>query len=71
MLPQVSAHWRYVVLARIETHGQGKPNSKQRVGEDGQGEGQCSECLGSISKARKISGALMIGDKYTLNACIL
>ena len=54
MLPQVSAHWRYVVLAWVGIHGQGKPNTKQRAGEDGHGEGQCSECLWSISKAKKI-----------------
>ena len=71
MLPQVSAHWRYAVLDWIETRGQGKPNTEQRVGEDGHGEGQCCECLRSISKAEKISGALMIENKYTLNACIL
>ena len=45
MLPQVSAHWRWVMLDWVAKRGQIETNTKERAGEDWHGEGQGNECL--------------------------
>ena len=45
MLPQVSVHWRWVMLDWGLRRGQIETNTKESIGEDWHGEGQGNECL--------------------------